>query len=79
MSKPYDPDWSEVEYLPGGSRDALGMESFGELILESLLPGINNQTRRARYYSFWAWVLHGFIHDESASHTQYAGFPGESF
>ena len=46
------------------------MENFGELILGDLLPGINNQTRRARYYSFWAWVLHGFIHDGSASHTQ---------
>lgn len=70
VSKPHDPVWSEEEYLPGRSQDALGMENFGEQMLGDLLPGINNQTRRARYYSFWAWVLHGFIHDESASHTQ---------
>lgn len=66
----YDPSWSEVEYLPGGARDALRLETVGEAILEDLLPGINDQTRRARYYSFWAWVLHEFIRDEDAVHNQ---------
>jgi hypothetical protein len=66
----YDPSWGEVEYLPGGARDALRLETVGEAILEDLLPGINNQTRRARYYSFWAWVLHEFIRDEDAVHNQ---------
>lgn len=70
IAGPYDPAWSEVEYLPGGARDALRLETVGEAILEDLLPGINNQTRRARYYSFWAWVLHEFIRDEDAVHNQ---------
>ena len=66
----YDPQWTTVVYIPGGSRDALGIETLSEAILADLLPGINNQTRRARYYSFWAWALHGFIHDPAAIHTQ---------
>lgn len=68
--EPHDPVWSEVEYFPGGARDALRLETAGEAILEDLLPGINNGTQRARYYSFWAWVLHEFIRDEDAVHTR---------
>lgn len=70
IRKPHDPAWSELEYLPGGARDALRLETVGEAILEDLLPGINNGTQRARYYAFWAWVLHEFIRDEDAVHTQ---------
>ncbi len=69
-AKPYDPAWSEIEYLPGGARDALRLETVAEAMLEDLLPGINNGTQRARYYSFWAWVLYEFIRDEDAVHNQ---------
>ncbi len=69
----YDPHWTEIEYKRGGGRDFLGIETLSEGILADLLPGINNQTRRARYYSFWAWMLHDFIYDKDATHTQ-AGF-----
>lgn len=65
-----DPEWTEKEYRHGGSRDDLGIETLGESILADLLPGINNQTDRARYYSFWAWVLRDFINDPHAQHTQ---------
>ncbi len=69
----YDPQWTQLEYSAGGGRDDLGAETLGESILADLLPGINNQTRRARYYSFWAWALRDFILDKNAVHTQ-AGF-----
>ena len=69
----YDPHWTEREYTRGGSRDDPGIETLSQAIVADLLPRINNQTRRARYYSFWAWVLHGFIYDEDATPTQ-AGF-----
>ncbi len=36
--------------------------------------GINNQTRRARYYSFWAWALNEFRNDENAEHNNQQGF-----
>jgi hypothetical protein len=66
----YDPHWIEREYARGGARDDLGIETLSEGILADLLPGINNQTRRARYYSFWAWVLRDFILDSDVTHTQ---------
>jgi len=68
--KEFDPEWTELEYSRGGARDDLGIETLSESILADLLPGINNQTRRARYYSFWAWVLRDFILDSDATHTQ---------
>jgi hypothetical protein len=73
LREKFDPHWTEIEYKRGGGRDFLGVETLSEGILADLLPGINNQTRRARYYSFWAWVLHDFIYDQDATHTQ-AGF-----
>ena len=60
----HDPQWTQAEYKPGGGRDALGIETLSESILSELLPGITNQTRRARYYAFWAWVLRDFIRDK---------------
>ena len=69
----YDPNWTEPEYgLAARGRDFLGIETLSEAILADLLPGINNQTRRARYYSFWAWMLRDFIRDAGATHTQEA-------
>ena len=67
---PYDPYWTEMAFSSGRGRDALGIETHGELILTHLLPGINNQTSRARYYSFWAWCLRDFIEDPNAGHTR---------
>jgi hypothetical protein len=69
-NSPYDPHWTEREFSAGGSRDDLGIETLGQAILSDLLPGVNNQTRRARYYSFWAWVLRDFINDRDTKHTQ---------
>ena len=47
---PYDPYWTEMAFSSGRGRDALGIETHGELILTHLLPGINNQTSRTRYF-----------------------------
>jgi hypothetical protein len=65
-----DPVWTEPDYLRGEARDALGIETASTTILEGLLPGINTVTNRARYYSFFAWVLHEFIRADLPSHTQ---------
>jgi len=70
QSGQFDPHWTELEYAQAGARDNLRIESLSETILADLLPGINNQTRRARYYSFWAWVLRDFILDPDATHDQ---------
>ncbi len=69
--QPYDPVWTDRDFPPPRRfRDALGLETFSEAILADLVPGINNQTRRARYYAFWAWVLHTFINDPDLDHSQ---------
>lgn len=70
--RPIDPYWTSPSFPTGGARDALGIETLSEGILADLLPGINNQTSRARYYSFWAWVVHDFILDPTTTHTQAA-------
>ncbi|MCC6955204.1 MAG: hypothetical protein IT316_00330 [Anaerolineales bacterium] len=72
MNRLFDPHWTEREYPAGGARDDLGIETLGEAILADLLPGINNQTSRARYFSFWAWVLRDFIRDTDLTHNQAA-------
>jgi hypothetical protein len=69
FKNPFDPHWTEQIYDAGNARDDLGLETLSESILSDLLPGINNQTRWARYYSFWAWVLRDFIQDPQANHT----------
>jgi hypothetical protein len=55
------------------------METTGEAILEELLPGINTVTRRARYYSFWAWVLHDFIKEHESSEKDTLGYTQQDF
>ncbi len=70
MSEAYDPQWTEPDYPWGSARDALRTQAAGDTILEDLLPGINTVTQRARYYSFWAWVLYEFINADLPGHTQ---------
>ena len=41
--------------------DQLGVEGAAQGYQQWLIPGIITTTDRARYYSFYAWVLHRFI------------------
>ncbi len=70
LPQPFDPHWTEIAFATSRGRDALGIETLSESLLADMLPGINNQTLRARYYSFWAWALRDFIKDKNARHTQ---------
>ena len=55
------PYWTERMYRPGGGQDHLGLGSVvTERILPRLSPGINVQTVRPRYWSFYAFVLSEF-------------------
>lgn len=40
-----------------GGRDPLGVRMPGEIIYADLVPGITNVTDRARYYSFYPWLV----------------------
>lgn len=45
---------------PIGGLDHLGTQAPCEMIYSQLLPGITNVTDRARYYSFYPWLIWSF-------------------
>jgi hypothetical protein len=55
------PQWSKKYSTRSGGRDFLSYEYVGVLMLDRLLPGLSNITQRARYYSFYCWVLYRFF------------------
>jgi len=55
------PLWTKKYSNKTGGRDHLGYEYVGVLMLEKLIPGISNITYRARYFSFFAWVIYRFF------------------
>ena len=54
-----DPVWLEKEPERVG-RDHLGVQAASPALYARLLPGIRNLTKRARYYTFYPWVLHTY-------------------
>ncbi len=57
------PQWtSELTNTFVTGEDQLGVESAAQSYQQWLVPGVISTTDRARYYSFYAWVLHRFIH-----------------
>jgi hypothetical protein len=52
-------------FVPG--EDQLGVEGAAQGYQQWLIPGIITTTDRARYYSFYAWVLHRFINSPGSS------------
>jgi hypothetical protein len=57
------PQWTtEITDTIVTGEDMLGVEGAAQGYQQWLIPGIITQTNRARYYSFYAWVLHRFIH-----------------
>ena len=54
-----DTNWISPPQSIGG-RDHLGTQAPCVLIYSQLLPGITNVTDRARYYSFYPWLIWSF-------------------
>ncbi len=52
------PDWLERDSNIIEGLDHLGIQVVSVNLYGLLLPGITNVTDRARYYSFYTWVLH---------------------
>lgn len=65
-----DIDWLERESSIREGRDPLGIEGVSINLYSFLLPGITNVTDRARYYSFYPWVLHRFAQNSSITHAE---------
>ena len=56
------PQWtSELTDNFVTGEDQLGVEGAAQGYQQWLIPGIITTTDRARYYSFYAWILHRFI------------------
>ena len=62
-------NWLEREDKIIEGLDPLGIEVVSINLYSALLPGITNVTDRARYYSFYPWVLHRFAQNSSIPHT----------
>lgn len=58
--------------------DHLGVEGAAQGYQQYLIPGVITTTDRARYYSFYAWVLYRFINAEGSSRLL-ADFRGPYF
>jgi hypothetical protein len=59
VSRPSDIGWV-VPATPIRGLDHLGVQGPCEALYAQLLPGITNVTDRARYYSFYPWLLRSF-------------------
>jgi hypothetical protein len=78
-SQPTLPQWSEPLAKQLTGEDHLGIESAATSYQQHLLPGIITVTDRARYYSFYAWVLLRFIQDNKYKLKHLDDFKGKFF
>ncbi len=58
-----------INHNPG--LDQLGLNLTGERIFDLLLPGLNNVTKRIRYYSFYSWFFDWYA-EEITDLTQFS-------
>jgi hypothetical protein len=62
------PQWtSEITDNFVVGEDHLGVEGAAQSYQQFLIPGVITTTDRARYYSFYAWVLYRFINSPDSS------------
>lgn len=62
------PQWiSELVNRNVIGEDQLGVEGAAQSYQQYLVPGIITVTERARYYSYYAWVLYRFITDPQST------------
>ncbi|MBM3137836.1 MAG: hypothetical protein FJZ98_06575 [Chloroflexi bacterium] len=69
MTNPSFPQWT-TRIAKGKDvigEDMLGLEGAAQGYQQILIPGIISTTERARYYSFYAWVLYRFINSSSGN------------
>lgn len=59
-------DWLERDRNIIEGLDHLGVQAVSVNLYALLLPGVTNVTDRARYYSFYLWVLHRFAQSGTA-------------
>lgn len=55
------PAWTERDFRTNSGEDHLRLLSVGIALATNLIPGVNTVTPRARYHSFYCWVLDSFL------------------
>jgi hypothetical protein len=63
------PKYTTSSIRTSHGQDHLGIRSVGISMADQLQAGITSITPRARYWSFFAWVLHDFIQNTSGQKT----------
>ncbi len=67
------PRWTKRVSIEEGGRDPLGLSRVSAIITDFLLQGIITQTYRARYYSFYCWVIwHIETEEDPKTYDQFA-------
>jgi len=56
-----DIDWIKRDRKVIRGLDHLGVELVSVALYQNLLPGLTNVTQRARYYSFYPWVIDRYV------------------
>lgn len=66
------PKWTKRVVTDSGGRDPLGLSRVAFNLTDYLMTGIITTTERARYYSFYSWVLwHIEREEKSASYSDF--------
>ena len=60
---PPNPLWITPIYQDDTGQDFLGLRAVSARITDFLLPGIITITDRARYYSFFSWLLTDYMYE----------------
>jgi hypothetical protein len=67
-----DIDWIERDRRVIDGLDHLGIELVSVNLYQALLPGLTNVTERARYYSFYPWIIHRYAQEGPSDRTKEA-------
>lgn len=67
-----DIDWILRDRKVIDGLDHLGIELVSVNLYQAMLPGLTNVTERARYYSFYPWIIHRYAQDGPKNRSKVA-------
>jgi len=68
----FEIDWIQRDRKVIDGLDHLGIELISINLYQAMLPGMTNATNRARYYSFYPWILHRYAQEGPEKRTKAA-------
>lgn len=73
-----DIDWILRDRKVIDGLDHLGIELVSVNLYQAMLPGLTNVTERARYYSFYPWIIHRYAQEGQRSGLKQRGETGSA-